>query len=80
MKSTTYIAEITERIKNKKRMKSICLNSQKSENTQTSNVNCQFFSKTCLQHDTSLQLLGIHDLSAFYSTLLSFFCSEDIWI
>ena len=50
-----------------------CQNSQKSENTRTSEVNSKFFSKICWKHDTPLQLLGIHYCSAFYSTLLSFF-------
>ena len=38
----------------------------------------QLFWGVCWKHDASLQLLGIHDSSAFYSTLLSFFCSRDI--
>ena len=50
-----------------------CQNSQKSENTQTSDVNSNFFSKICQKHDTPLQSIGIHYSSAFYSTLLSFF-------
>ena len=43
-----------------------CQNSQKSENTQTSKVNCKFFSKSFQKHDTPLQLLGIHYSSTFY--------------
>ena len=34
------------------------------------------FLKICWKHDTSLQLIGIHDSSAFYSTFLSFFVLE----
>ena len=49
-----------------------CQNSQKSENTQTSELNYKFSSKICQKHDTSLQLLGIRYSSDFYSTLLSF--------
>ena len=43
---------------------------------QDSEVNSNFFKKNCWKHDTSLQSLGIHDSSAFYSTLLSFFVLE----
>ena len=49
---------------------------RKNENTQTSEVNSNFFLEICWKHDTSLQSLGIHDSSAFYSTLLSFFVLE----
>ena len=48
--------------------------------TQTSEVNSNLFSKFCWKHYTPLQLVGLHYSSAFYSTLLSFFCSQDIWI
>ena len=52
-----------------------CWNSQKGENTQTSEVNSNFL-EICWKHDTSLQLLGIHDSSAFNITLLSLFVLE----
>ena len=41
------------------------LNSQKSENTQTSEVNSNCFLEICWKHDTSLQLLGIMILVLF---------------
>ena len=44
--------------------------------SQDANVNSNFFLEICWKHDTSLQLLGIHDSSAFYSILLSFFVLE----
>ena len=50
-----------------------CYNSQKSENTQTSEVNSNSFLEICWKHDTSVQSLGIGDSSAFYSTLSLFF-------
>ena len=46
-----------------------CQNSRKSENTQILKVNYNFFLDICWKYDTSLQLLGIHDSGAFYSTL-----------
>ena len=46
---------------------------QKSENTETSEVNSKLFKEICWKHSTPLQLLGIHCSSTFYSTLLSFF-------
>ena len=64
-----------QRLKQKtaKMLSRMCQNSQKSENTQTSEVNSKFFSKIYSKHDTPLQSLGIHYSSALYSTLLSFF-------
>ena len=61
-------ARLTQKLAAK--MLSRCQNSQKSENTQTSDVNSKFFSKSCWKHDTPLQLLGIHYSSTFYSTHL----------
>ena len=34
------------------------------------------FLEICWKHDTSLQVIGIHDSSAFYSTFLTFFVLE----
>ena len=49
-------------------------NPQKNENTQTSEVNSNFFLEICWKHDTSLQSRGIHYSSAlipFYHYLFS---------
>ena len=44
-----------------------------TEKWKTSEVNSNSFLEICWKHDTSLQSLGIHDSSAFYSTLSLFF-------
>ena len=47
-------------------------NLRKNENTQTSEKNSNFVLEIFWKHDISLQLLGIHNSSAFYSTLIPF--------
>ena len=54
-----------------------CYNSQKSKNTQTSEVNSKFFfSKICWKHDTPLQFLSIHYSRAFTVPLYRFLFSR----
>ena len=53
-----------------------CWNSQKSENTNTSVVNSNFFLEIFWKHDKSLQSLGVHDSSAFYQYHFIIFCSH----